>query len=310
MKLSRFLSIALLFPATLAFSSVCAQMKTVPPASLLPCPEELAGWVLSDSVRTVAGEELFTLIDGGADLYFEYGFRQAIAAEYRNAGDQAIKLELYEMSDDAAAFGRYSLAAGNRGTKVQIGNEGSLNEYYLVFWKSNFLVFLSTGDTGRESFAEILTIAGILDRNLCAMGQEPILLRYLPAEGLVTSKLVRGNIGLSSVYTFDTKNIFGVKLGVIGQYPSYTAFIFEYTSAKEAGENFDGAAKYLSAGKRFSGFEIYIENWTATDPKGARICAAVVENLIVIIIADQKTNATAISSNFTSFILSLRARGK
>jgi hypothetical protein len=310
MKHLYFTALLLLGLSAAVFSAVCAQLKMPALASYLPCREELGGWFLADSIRTYAGEELFTLIDGGADLFFEYGFRQVVAAEYRNDRDQSIKLELYEMSDDDAAFGRYSLASDNHGTIVHIGNEGFLNEYYLVFWQNRFLVFLSAGDTARETSDEILSIAAILEGNLGSRGKEPALLSYLPGEGLATRKYVRGDIGLMSVCTFDTKNIFGMENGVVGKYPSHTVFIFGYASAGEAGENFENAEKTLSGGKRFPGFEISAGRWTATDPKGFRICATQFRNLIVIIAADQKSDASAISSRVVSFIKSVDIRNE
>lgn len=308
MKLPYGAVLALLCLSVVAFSSMCAQAKISAIATYLPCAEELGGWVLSDSARIFAGEELFTLIDGGADLYFEYGFRQVVSAEYRNDKEQSIKLELYEMSDDGAAFGRYSLVAGSQGMKVQIGNEGLLNEYYLVFWKSRFLVFLSASDTAREISDEILAIATILDRNIGENGKEPPLLSYLPAVGLKARTYVRGNIGLLSVYTFDTKNDFGMRAGVIGNYSSYAVFIFKYDSAGEAEENFKNAERQLSAGKRFSDFTISTGHWTAKDPHGLQLYATQFHNLIIIITTDQRNNPSAICDRVISFILTIDNR--
>jgi hypothetical protein len=186
----------------------------------LPGVGELQGWNLEDSVRVFVGEDLFTLIDGGADIYLEYGFQRVLSAEYRNKDEHSIKLEIYEMKDASAAYGMFSLNAGTQGKKVQIGTEGMLSDYYLMFWKNTFLVFLTGADTTGETISGILVMAACIDRRLGAPGIKPALVSYLPNGGLQSCTFVRGNLGLSSFYTFDTKNIFGMKEGVVGSYPT------------------------------------------------------------------------------------------
>jgi hypothetical protein len=270
----------ILFP--LAFT----QTNKLDITSYLPRKEELGDWHELDSAHVFVGEDLFTLIDGGADMYFEYGFQQVVTAEYQNKEEQSIKVEIYEMKDASAAYGIYSLNIGNQGKIIQIGNEGILKEYYLMFWKDRFLVFLSTDDTKGETMTGIVSIATIIDRNLGTPGEKPALLNKLPKENLARCRFVRGLLGLSSLYTFDTKNIFGVKEGAIGNYPTHSLLLFQYNSDKEATEGFNNAQEILKASNRFSNFRELPGHFTLIDQKASQLCVAYINNLIVVVVAD------------------------
>jgi hypothetical protein len=292
------LSIYIIFLNT--FLSLFAFTQSQNILTYLPITCEFKGWDLEDSARVFVGESLYMLIDGGADIYFEYGFRQVVKAEYRNSYENSIKLEIYEMSDASAAYGIFSLNVGTRGKKVQIGNEGMLFEYYLMFWKNTFLVFLTGADTTGETISSILSMAVSIDQRLGAPGIKPALVSCLPNSGLQSSAFVRGNIGLSSFYTFDTKNIFRMKEGVVGSYPTHTLFIFQYNSDKEAEEQLKKAQEVLKTSSRFSDFKEHARRCTMTDQKGAQLCMTYFKNVIVVVISKQKNDVMAICDNVIS----------
>ena len=46
---------------------------------LLPALQELPGWQLSAEPQVYDGDKLFELINGGADIYLEYGFSRVVS---------------------------------------------------------------------------------------------------------------------------------------------------------------------------------------------------------------------------------------
>jgi hypothetical protein len=280
------------------FQIACTQNQNI--STYLPRTGELKGWSQEDSSRVFVGEDLFMLIDGGADIYFEYGFRQVAVAEYQNNHENSIKLEIYEMSDASAAYGMFSLNAGTQGKKVQIGNEGMLSEYYLMFWKNTFLVFLTGADTTGETASGILAMAACIDQRLGAPGIKPALVSYLPNSGLQSCTFVRGNLGLSSFYTFDTKNIFGMKEGVVGIYPTHHLFIFKYKSDGETKEGYLNVQGVLKTSSRYSNFKELARRCTMTDQKGTQLCVTYSKNLIVVVLSKQKNDVMAICDDVMS----------
>ena len=65
-------------------ASAAAQQAPGDLSGYLPASGEVAGWTLSDAPKNYRGDELFVMIDGGADIYHEYGFTQVLRAEYVN----------------------------------------------------------------------------------------------------------------------------------------------------------------------------------------------------------------------------------
>jgi hypothetical protein len=76
-------------------------------------------------VRSYAGEELFELIDGGAPLYFEYGFLAASAARYRGVPRGTVAAERYVMRSEGGAFGLYSYLSAGSGHPATVGMAGT-----------------------------------------------------------------------------------------------------------------------------------------------------------------------------------------
>jgi len=60
-------------------------------------------------IRNFNGESLYGYIDGGADLYLEYGFSDVTVTEFVRARSK-FKVEVYKMNDPEAAFGIFSVS--------------------------------------------------------------------------------------------------------------------------------------------------------------------------------------------------------
>lgn len=284
-------------------AATSAQNKIENIASILPDPGELGLWRQVDSVRLFAGEDLFTFIDGGADIYFEYGFQQVISAEYQNSNRISIKLEIYEMKDTAAAYGIYSMNEGTQGKTVRVGNEGVLNEYYCVFWKDKYLTFISSDDTTGETLEGILTVAESVDGKIQNKGKRPGLTTLLPQQGLIGCRYVRGLIGLSSIYDFDTKNIFNVREGVAGIYNDHTVFIFKYNSENDAKMRYDSAREVLKRSTKMTNFKDEVKRYSLTDRKGSHLCITHAGNLVVTVIAAGESDIEALCEGVVSSVM-------
>jgi hypothetical protein len=68
--------------------------------------------IIVTKTDTFTGQGLYGYIDGGADLYFEYGFRKLFVNEFVSGPDR-VKLEIFVMDDAPSAFGIYSQAIAN-----------------------------------------------------------------------------------------------------------------------------------------------------------------------------------------------------
>lgn len=251
--------------------------------SCIPDSTAIPNWHIVDSARVVVGEDLYKLIDGGADLYLEYGFSQVVAAEYQNKDEISIKLEIYEMKDPGAAFGIYSINVDSTGKKVAVGNEGIFFEYYLMFWKNNCVVFVTSNDTSTAVHSAIGQIAVYVEKQIPINRTKPPIISLLPAENLEDVKYVRGFLGLSAVYDFDSNNIFDVKEGLCGLYPDHSIFLFKYDSASVAVSCFEKAKAIIRKSDRYKIMADTIGAFNVEDQKEEKLSMSIYNNYLIVV---------------------------
>lgn len=204
--------------------------------SFLPQKGDCGDWKPVGVPEHAVGEDLFLLINGGAEIYHEYGFNQAVLQEYQNDNQKSINVEIYEMIDAAGAFGIYSFKTGIHGKPVAIGQDAFLEDYYLNFWKDKWLVTLIGFDAEHETIDGIFKLSSAIDNKIIQNGTKPGLIKLLVPDGLNDRgvKYVKGNLALSKYYKFGSADVFGAKEGVIGDYGQFSLYIFRYDDAVES----------------------------------------------------------------------------
>jgi len=133
---------------------------------LLALADPPAGWTLAEPPRSAQGHELFTVINGGAELYVRLGFARAVFASYQNPAGKAINLEIYQMKTSKLAHEVYTHKVGDKGRPVDFGAAALFEDYYLNFYKGPFQVTISGYDTDKQTVAGIFTLAGLVDQRL------------------------------------------------------------------------------------------------------------------------------------------------
>jgi len=64
---------------------------------LLPSESLRPGWKLDATPETAEGIELYHLINGGAEIYMQTGFKRAILASYSDEKGKMINLEIFKI---------------------------------------------------------------------------------------------------------------------------------------------------------------------------------------------------------------------
>jgi hypothetical protein len=260
---------------------------------LLPRSEVLGEWALTDSARTYQGRDLYLFIDGGADLFMEYGFRQALAAEYHGHRNEVINLEIYEMADPGAACGVYSVRCGDDAIPMDIGQGASGHSYYIMFWKGNYYVSVSGSDSTPEVRKWLEVIARAIDRTLAGSEHLPSIHRLLSNENLLKWEYIRGSLGLSSVDVIDVRGLEGFSEGVAGTYKDHTIVYLRWSGSKEAARCFDDVGRTLKSDARFRNSTVRNGTLTAVEARGRVICLRQSESYIVLAVASGDSVARA-----------------
>lgn len=152
--------------------------------------------VINDN-RIFGGESLYGYIDGGAELYLEYGFDSLMVTDLTFKGND-IKIEIFRMSDPDASFGIFSVLHFRCSDGVMLTKYYCSNKYQLQFSKACFYVSIvnSNGTDTEKKLSE--TIASSLIERITGPSFDPAayFTDDLTSDMLKSAVLVRGPLGL------------------------------------------------------------------------------------------------------------------
>jgi hypothetical protein len=259
-------------------------------ANLLP--PNIGKWQLAEPPQSFVGDELFKMIDGGAALYQEYGFDRAASAEYRDSVGHFIQAEIYIMLDSAGADGIFGVTALAGLEKVDLGDEGILGEYFLIFRKGRSVVTVSGQTSDRQMMDGVKAVGRAIDKNIGPPCMGPVVsLQFSPlvAQGS-RPVFLRGPISTGNFYIFSPRNIFNVREGVTGERDSTRFFVFRYASSEECGKSFSVATEELQADSKYSNFVLdkpsasHEQRFACKDRDGNFLSVRTMGRFIIIII--------------------------
>jgi hypothetical protein len=212
---------------------------------LLPSNLEIPRWEKKGPARIYEKEQLYEYIDGGAALFFEYGFKRIITQEYSD-GEESLTVDIYEMNDPEAAFGIYSLQRDYKMPGLNVGNEGTQYDYHVAFWQSSYYIVTTGQKAGKRTKMVLSQLAENISKRIGNTSEGPKMLTHLPVNGLVPrSKVyVKGPLGLNSHFYLTYENVLeidGVRTeGVLGAYQSNgeeaRLLIIRYANSQKAEE--------------------------------------------------------------------------
>jgi hypothetical protein len=211
-----------------------------------PRSGDAPGWTAVDTLVECVGDDLFQMIDGGAEIYREYGFVRAGTQEFVDRDGHDITIELYEMTDPGAAYGMFSFKAGREGDEITMGNGGRQTDYYLNFWKGRFLATLTGSDTSSVTRGALVTLGRAIEKKITENGELPIICRKpMPViDGRrPTLTYIRGPIALNNFYRFGASDIFQTKEGYVLDYTDFKMFVFRYNADTCCHTRFEAALK-------------------------------------------------------------------
>ncbi|MFC2163540.1 DUF6599 family protein [Acidobacteriota bacterium] len=276
--------------------------------SFLPQSGDVKDWSTNERFEEYKGEDLFFYINGGAEIYHEYGFERVIVQDYKSKTGKSASLEIYEMTDPSSAYGMYSFKSGGEGKELDLGHGGKLQDYYLNFWKGKYLVTITGFDEEEETIAGIQFLGKAADSRMTQTGppEKPSLVQLLPEDGLKPQdvKYFQGNLGLFNSYPFTTKSIFKVKEAVKGTYnDGYDIYIFAYDNEEVSHQVFRAANQGLKKESRYKSLQSRGNSIELIDEKETHILIKPYKNYITIILGTPSFDSAAkITDNLQSYI--------
>ncbi len=220
-------------------------------AALLP--DAVGNWKTAAEDRTYDSESLYNYIDGGAELYISYGFREVLNRTYSSTGQPDILVDIFDMDDSRNAFGVFSHA--REVIDRTYGQGSQYTEGSLLFWKDRYFISILASPETAESKSAILDLAGRIDGAIAQKGPLPEILDLLPKGSLVEEsvRFFRHYIWLNSHYYVADQNILhidGRTDAVLAKYGNPAErrilLLVKYETDQDAGRAYEGfAAGYL-----------------------------------------------------------------
>ena len=212
--------------------------------ALLPEDGAIAGWKIAPGSKIFKPEDLWEQIDGQAEFYLDYGFRQLLTADYTpSKGTHFITLEIYQMENPDDAFGIYAAERSPEEHFLQGEFQGYSGKNFLNFWKGSCYVKLASVQNDSDMGATLLELSGIIAKKIKGPNTEPALFSSFPER----SRVKRSE-------RFIPKNFLGqpyMKNGYRVDYAQgefkYQLFLIRNASQEEAKQVFEKYQRFLAS---------------------------------------------------------------
>ena len=176
--------------------AVQAQARQAGPALAALVPA-LDGWPLSESPRSFFPDDLFEYINGAAESYLSYDFRELVVADYAKKGSEAtLTLEIYDMGGAANAFGIFGSERYPENEPVAVGDLGYAEGEALNFLASRYYVKILAFGLGEAAAGLLREVGAKVAAAAGPAGGLPPLVRAFPPDGLVprSEKYIKKNV--------------------------------------------------------------------------------------------------------------------
>lgn len=144
---------------------------------------EMAGWKPHGEIQIYSPANLYDYINGGADLYLKYDFRELKVAEYRNDRKASVTIEVYRHKTPVHAFGIYSQERLADANYLEVGAQGYSEKGVLNFLAADCYVKMAGVDIGPEEQGVLLAFAKKVVDHCGGKGALPSILSSFPGEG-------------------------------------------------------------------------------------------------------------------------------
>jgi len=177
-----------------AFAALAVVLACPPPQQpgidlmgLLPDASRLEGWRVVEGPVAYGPDRLYDYLDGGAERYLGYGFRELVHVRCQRGEDPlaCVTLDLFDMGGAAGAFGLFRSALPPDATPERWCTEGYSAANVAAAWQGGLYVHGEADDGRPELLATLSAFVGEVCGRAPGEAVLPGFLAPLPAEGLV-----------------------------------------------------------------------------------------------------------------------------
>lgn len=179
------------------------------------------GWQTKGPVREFTRNGLYGHINGGSELFLEFGFEILRLQKYRN-GEDEISVEAYCMEGAEAALAIYLMKCGRETPVPGIPARNTGDQHQIMLLKGNYFVTVNNFGGKSSLLPVLLKLANETLKNL-PDSKPAHLLSILPRQNRVNGSelLIRGYYSLQSIYTLGEGDVLLLKNKIFGAAAEY-----------------------------------------------------------------------------------------
>lgn len=170
-------------------------------------PKEFEGWKKAEKPVIYTKDTLYDYIDGGAELYIAYKFKELLAVKYEKGEDAEIVVDFFDMGNSYDAFGIFS--HGREEENEDLGQGAEYTSGLLTFWKDRYYVSILSYPESEEKKQIILKLGRMLAEAIDGIGEIPPLVSAVPQKNLILESIryFHHPVVLNSLYYIADENI-------------------------------------------------------------------------------------------------------
>jgi len=175
---------------------------------VLPGDDFSPGWKRSGAAATFIKADLFNHIDGGAELFLEFGFEKAAVQRYKK-GRAELTLEVYEMELPESALGIYLMKCGRESPFEDIPARNSSETAQATIVRGRHFLLVDNYSGGDELKPAMIALAKAALAKIPDVPASRRLFDLLPPEDRlpVTERLNRCPVVLQPYFTLGEGDI-------------------------------------------------------------------------------------------------------
>jgi hypothetical protein len=170
-------------------------------------PPVFDGWKKAEKPVIYNKDTLYDYIDGGAELYIAYNFKEVLAVKYEKGEDSEIVIDFFDMGNSYDAFGIFS--HGREEENEDLGQGAEYNSGLLTFWKDSYYVSILAYPETDEKKQLVLKLGRMLADAIPETGKTPPIVSSFPPENMEpnTIRYFHHPVVLNSLYYIADENI-------------------------------------------------------------------------------------------------------
>jgi hypothetical protein len=211
------------------------------------------GWVKNEAPRVFKKTALFNHINGGAELFHEFGFDELVVQYYKKESDE-IAIEIYKMESPTSALGIYLMKCGKETPINGIVARNSGNRFQSTIFSGVYFIQINNFSGNEKNIPVVVQCAQFLLSQVKTNNQIKVF-SYLPPKNLIpgSERIIRGKYGLESIYTFGQGDMLKLNrkiFAIVGDYNiggdrAYTQLIVLYPDDMYANDVFNSLKENL-----------------------------------------------------------------